>query len=281
MRLCKFIVFALALAVFGGPAPKSLAATASTSGYRDMDLERTLRAALNRNPSLGSIESNVTHGTVTLTGEVTHYQDKLDAESLAHQLPSVRAVQSRITLNTAVLDDAELEGRLEDRLRYARADIGLTFPQVQVGAHKGIVSLTGPVKDPVEHASVLSLVATTDGVFSIRDGLSIEPSLASDEVTRARINKAVYRTARAIGVAGTDGTAPVQAHFDKGSVTLMGSVADAKAKEELLSRIRNADGALSVQDEVMVRNSTPAVQEATSRSMVPCLQNKDVASTTQ
>lgn len=277
MRLWKGIVCGLALLGSCAVAPRSLAAMKTASDYNDTNLERTLRAALNRNSSLGRIEPNVLHGTVRLTGEVTHYQDKLEAEAIARQLPGIRTVQSKITLSTPVVDDAELEDQLEDRLRFARADIGLAFPHVQVETHKGLVSLSGAVKDAIEHAAVLSLVGTTDGVFSIKDELSIDPTLIDDDAARLRINKVVYRASRPRGEAGSGWPLPVRASFANGSVTLMGAVPDVKTKEELLSRLRDTQGVISVNDELIVRSSVPSLQETASHPFAPCVQNKEVA----
>ena len=276
MRLWKGIACSLVVVLFCSAAPKALGVTHPASGYTDDNVESTLRNALNRNPALGGVESNVLHGTVTLTGEVSHYQDKLDAEAIAHEIPGVSTVQNRISINAPVVDDAELEDRLGDRLRFARADIGLTFPQIQVEAHRGIVALTGSVKDSIEHAAALSIVGTTDGVLAIKDGLSIDPDLLTDEVSRARVNKAVYRAMHVSGEIGIGGAIPVHATFTGGTVILIGAVSDAKAKEDLLSRVHDASGAISVDDQIIVRNSTPATRD-TSLQAAPCTQRKEVA----
>ena len=249
----------------------------SASGYTDQNVEQTVREALGRNPALGSIEASVSRGTVTLAGEVAHYQDRNDAEAIARQLPGVRTVQDRISLNTPVADDSELEERLEDRLRFARADIGLTFPQIQVEAHKGVVSLMGSVKDSIEHAAALSLVGATDGVVAIKDRLSVDPALMTDDAARVRINKAVYRAARASGEIGIGGALPIRASFTDGTVVLMGALSDAKVKDDLVSRVRDADGVVNVDDEILVRNLSPAIEETASHASTPCVQNKEVA----
>jgi osmotically-inducible protein OsmY len=278
MKLWKGIACSLALLCFGAKAPQSLAAARTSSGYTDVELENTLRNSLNRNPALGRVEPSIVHGTVTLTGEVPHYQDKLDAEAIAHQLPGVRTVHDQISIKALVVDDRELEDRIEGRLRFARADIGLTFPQIQVKAHRGVVSLSGSVRDVIEHAAALSLVGSTDGVLTVKDGLSIDPAFLHDEATRVRINKAVYRAARADGEIGLGGATPVRATLTDGTVTLMGAVSNVKTKDELLSRVRDASGVVSVDDEVVVRNAKPTIEDSTFHPLAPCVQNKEVAS---
>jgi len=283
MKFVKHFVCGLLLIGFCSLASTAIAESPASSyrsaaGYNDENLEHTLRDALTRNPNLGSVEPSVSRGAVTLTGDVTHYQDKLDAESIAHQLPGVRTVQNHISLKAPVVDDSELEDRLEDRLRFSRADIGLTFPQIQVEAHKGVVSLSGSVKDPIEHAAALSLVGSADGVLSIKDRISIDPALTTDDAARTRANKAVYRAVRAGGEIGVGGALPVRATLTNGSVTLMGAVSNPKTKDELLSRVRDAYGVVSIDDEVIVRNTTGAMQQTATPLSSPCVQNREVAS---
>ena len=283
MKFVKHFVCGLLLIGFCSSASIAVAESSTSSyrsapGYKDENLEHTLRDALTRNPALRSVDLNVSRGTVTLTGEVTHYQDKLDADAIAHQLQGVRVVQNRISLNAPAVDDSELEDQLEDRLRFARADIGLTFPQIQVEAHRGIVSLSGSVKDAIEHAAVLSLVGSSDGVLSIKDQISIDPVLPTDEAARTRVNKAVYRAARAGGEIGVGGALPVRAALMNGTVALMGAVANSKTKDELLTRVRDTYGVVSIDDEVIVRNTTAAPRQTTMPLPSRCVENKEVAS---
>jgi|GEM_PF-1702542 len=276
MRLWKGIVCGL---VIVGLCSSALHARAQSSraGYGDESIERTLRGYLNQNPAFGQIEPNVSHGIVTLTGSVAHYQDRIDVENAARQMPGVHSVRNQISLTTPVVDDLELEERVEDHLRFARMDVGPSFPQIQVEAHKGVVYLTGTVKDPIEHAVALSLVGNTDGVFSVRDKLSIEPGLHNDEAARIRINKAIYRATRTNGEIGIGGAVPVRASFNNGTVRLMGSVADAKTKEDLISKVRDTYGVLTIDDEVLVRNFASSLEQTVALTTTPCASNKEVA----
>ena len=119
------------------------------------DIQRAVQEALNRNPHLLEISVSSSRGVVSLSGNVAHYQDKIDAESVAAHMPGVRTVRNEILVKTPVIEDPEIERKVEERLRFARADLGLTFPQIAVQAVKGVVYLTGRVKDSIEHAVVL------------------------------------------------------------------------------------------------------------------------------
>jgi osmotically-inducible protein OsmY len=191
---------------------------------------------LRRNPALGLVDASAWHGTITLTGTVDHYQDRADAEAAVRELSGVRNLQTAITVAATPVDDFELQKRLEDRLRFARADMGITFPQVRVEVHDGIVVLSGTVKDSIERSTALALVGSTDGVISVREELSIGPDLLTNDDVRTEINKAIYH--------GSDATSSTLVHatFRDGTVTLMGAVATPKEKEDRVSRLRDIYG---------------------------------------
>jgi hypothetical protein len=145
---------------------------------------------------------------------------------------------------------------LLQRLRFARADMGVTFPQVRVEVHDGVVVLSGTVKDSIERSTALALAGSTDGVISVREELSISPDLLTNDDVRTEVNKAIYH--------GTDATAstPVHATLRDGTVTVMGAVATTKEKEAMISRLRDIYGVVSVEDELVVRNPQPSLNEA-------------------
>ena len=253
--LCTLVILGLCAAARPGVAAgvKPVAHTGPT--YTDANLEQAALKALRRNPALGLVDASAWHGTITLTGTVDHYQDRADAEAAVRELSGVRNLQTAITVATTPVDDFELQKRLEDRLRFARADMGITFPQVRVEVHDGIVVLSGTVKDSIERSTALALVGSTDGVISVREELSIGPDLLTNDDVRTEINKAIYH--------GSDATSstPVHATFRDGTVTLMGAVATPKEKEDMVSRLRDIYGVVSVEDELVVKNPQPSLNE--------------------
>lgn len=82
----------------------------------DKELQDAAQKALERNSALTSVQVSVSHGAVTLSGIVDHYDDKLNAESTIRELPGARRVESEIELTTASVPDTELKRRLEDRI---------------------------------------------------------------------------------------------------------------------------------------------------------------------
>ena len=251
--LCTLVILGLCAAARPGVAGGVKPVAHTGPAYTDANLEQAALKALRRNPALGLVDASAWHGTITLTGTVDHYQDRADAEAAVRELSGVRNLQTAITVATTPVDDFELQKRLEDRLRFARADIGITFPQVRVEVHDGIVVLSGTVKDSIERSTALALVGSTDGVISVGEELSIGPDLLTNDDVRTEVNKAIYH--------GTDAS-PVHATLRDGTVTVMGAVATTKEKEAMISRLRDIYGVVSVEDELVVRNPQPSLNEA-------------------
>lgn len=118
----------------------------------DARMEQAIRDELERNSALTGVDVRVSNRIVSLSGEVDHYQDELDAETAARSVSGVRIVHSSISVTAPQMNDGELQGNLEDRIHFARADMGMTFPDVQVSVHEGVVALSGRVSNQVEHA---------------------------------------------------------------------------------------------------------------------------------
>jgi osmotically-inducible protein OsmY len=110
------------------------------------------------------------------------------------------------------------------------------------------------------------LAGSTDGVISVREELSISPDLLTNDDVRTEVNKVIYHGADATS------SAPVHATFRDGTVTVMGAVATTKEKEAMVSKLRDIYGVISVEDELVVRNPQPALNEAAlTRSASGCM----------
>ena len=235
-------------------------AGAETPQPSDTRIEQAVRDALDRNPELTLIDVNVSNRDVALSGEVDHYQDEVDAEAAARSVPGVRSVHSTLSVTTPEMNDGDLQKSLEDRIHFARADMGLTFPDVEVNVHDGVVALSGQVNGQVEHAIVVALAGTADGVRGIQDRLQIMGNESDDDAVRTEVNKTIYGDSL---VNAADSYSPVQALFRDGVVTLMGEVDTTQQETDLVTRIRAIHGVICVNDELAVRDRQPVMKQAT------------------
>lgn len=257
----KYFSIAIALGallyIVPATAAKAQRTTQTSVRMADSKIEQAVREALDQNPAFSPIDVSVLRGVVSLSGEVEHYQDKVDVEAAARSVPGVREVHDAISITTPQESDTDLQRELEDRIHYARADLGMTFPGVRIEVHDGQVILSGTVNDPIEHAVALTLAGTADGVTSVRDQIQAAPAASIDDSVRIEVNKTLYGS----GLQPYDASSQIQATFRYGTVTLLGAVDTARDRDDLVSRIRGISGVTSVDDELLVKNTQPVLNE--------------------
>lgn len=119
------------------------------------------------------IASTVSHGRVTLEGEVDYLTQRDDAEKAVLNLAGVRSVYNGIKvvppravvpsdIRSAITD--ALERRTERELNHIHLDV-----------QDGRVTLSGSVHTRAEYQAVLGAAKGTPGVRSIEDHLRVEP----------------------------------------------------------------------------------------------------------
>ncbi|HEX2939914.1 MAG TPA: BON domain-containing protein [Rhodopila sp.] len=121
------------------------------------------------------IQVTVSHGVVTLSGEVDHYFQRAAAESDVRRLGGVLGVINRIRLSPEAVSISRsgiVRQKIEDALRRS-ADVEASRIDVQVEG--GTVSLEGAVRSWSERSLVRSAAWSAPGVTEVRDHLRIVP----------------------------------------------------------------------------------------------------------
>jgi len=126
------------------------------------------------------IHSTVTHGWVTLEGNVENYRHRLDAEGAVNHLMGVRGVTNSITV-AAPTSPKRLKYLVEDVLN-VRAEREAGRITVQVEGSE--VSLNGAVNSWDEANAILGAVSHAPGVTAVHDHLVIHPYDLSFEAAR-------------------------------------------------------------------------------------------------
>jgi osmotically-inducible protein OsmY len=183
------------------------------------------------------------NGTVTLTGFVDTYSDKLTAERAAKRVHGVRAVANDI----------------EVRLRLERTDADIaqdaaralvlrsTIPEsVQAVVHNAHVTLTGKVDWLYQKNTAERAVRYIRGVRGVLNHISVTPRAAVRDV-RQRIVKALHQNAdidaRHIGVKVSGGTA-----------TLTGAVGTWLQRDSAERAVASAPGITHVDNQIIVQS---------------------------
>jgi osmotically-inducible protein OsmY len=149
----------------------------------DAEIARALRHALEWNVLVPAarINSTVSNGWVTLTGEVDCIRERADAERAVSVLPGVRGVFNHLEVKTSV-DPEDLKFMIADVLA-RRADREAQRIRVEVD-EEGVI-LTGAVNSWDEKEALLGAISHAPGVTRLTDHLFINPYAIRFEAARA------------------------------------------------------------------------------------------------
>jgi osmotically-inducible protein OsmY len=151
----------------------------------DKDIEKDARSAILRTPFYGvydSVEMGVENGVVTLAGSVYRGNRKSDIESAVARVRGVRAVESRIEVQSVSFFDDQLRREL-----YARIYGNFNFvqysnranPPIRIVVDHGRVTLTGWVQSNVDRA-LLENVARGTLAFDVLNHLHVDGETPQD-----------------------------------------------------------------------------------------------------
>jgi osmotically-inducible protein OsmY len=121
------------------------------------------------------IHVKVSHGIVTLTGDVDHYFQKIAAENDVKRLGGVRGVINMVNVHraaSAVTQSNVVRHKIEDALRRS-ADVEASH--IGVSVDRGKITLTGNVRSWFERGVVRNAAWAAPGVTEVRDQLVIQP----------------------------------------------------------------------------------------------------------
>jgi len=123
-----------------------------------------------------SVDANVDHGIVTLTGKVTMPYKKDDIERRVSKLPSITEVRNRITVLPVSQFDDDLRFRIA-RAIYSNGNFRpyafMANPPIHVIVEHGRVTLVGVVNSEVDRALARS-IATNFLAFDVKNDLKTE-----------------------------------------------------------------------------------------------------------
>ncbi len=248
------------------PIPRSDAA------IRD-DVEETLYL----DPATESfeVEPSVDDGTVTLTGTVESWAERMLAEEVAAGVAGVRAIENNIDVRyTTERTDSDIEADVEARLA---SDVWVDEGLIDVEVTDGAVSLSGTVTSAAERirARNLAFVAGVETVES--DDLTVNPWV---EDTTERDRPQTYWSDAAIEEAVEDAlvydprvlSINPKVSVENGVVTLTGSVYSLRAREAAVEDAENTTGVWRVRDFLKVRPEETLAEDEIERRVAQAIE---------
>ena len=214
----------------------------------DAQLQEDVIAELQWEPAVDAtqIGVEVTDGIVTLSGHVTNYAGKWNAEHAAQRVYGAKALVVEIDVTLAGSTrrtDADIARSVKDVLQWT-TDAPLDAVQVKV--EKGNITLSGAVGWEYQRRDAAEAIRNLVGVKSVINMVTIKPN-ASMRVVKADIDAALNRRA-------TRDSRNINVSVEGDKVTLSGSVHSWVERELANNSAWGAPGVRNVVDEMTIGN---------------------------
>ena len=202
-----------------------------------------------------NVKVTVDDGVATLTGTVTLYEYKEDADKRAHKAKGVSAVRNEIQVAGNMVPDDQLKKNLLEKLEYDRVGYGNAFNAISLDVQNGAVTLGGHARTDVDKDSALALVSTYPGVKDVVDNIQVDPVSMMDDQTRLAVYRSVY-SFPSLQKYATDPGKPIRISVQSGNVELYGVVLNQADKDAANIRANQVPGVFSVKNYLQVANAS-------------------------
>ncbi len=162
----------------------------------DMTIRQHVLDELEFEPSIDAADIGVTadSGTVTLTGHVRTFAQRVKAEEIARRVNGVRAIAQEIEVRPVgahMSADDEIAKRIVQRLDW---NTSIPAGNVKAKVEKGWVTLTGQVEWHYQRDLASEEVRYLTGVMGVTNQITIKQQVSSTDVRR-HIEDALKRDA--------------------------------------------------------------------------------------
>ena len=211
----------------------------------DEELRRDVLAELEYDPSLDArkIGVAVEDGIVTLTGEVSSFAEKWNAERAAERVEGVRGIVNKIEVKiVGDYSDTDIAREAADALRWnLMVPPGKVIPKVE----NGYITLTGEVNFDFQRRAAEKAVRYIPGVKGVINLVTIKPKVEPKEI-KEKIEEALKR------MAAVDAE-NIQVEVQGSEIILRGTVRSWAERHEAEKAAWSAPGVTSVKNYITVR----------------------------
>ena len=245
----------LSLALAGALLSLTLVARVAASGTPVQPQQRNQEAAeaaarLNKK-QFRDVRVTVSNGIATLTGSVSLYEFKADAQKQVLHAKSVNAVRNLIRVAGPNISDQALQAKLQEKLAYNQEGYGNLFDAITLNVRNGVATLGGHVHNYVNRDSALALVATTPGVKDMIDDMEVDPVSSMDWEIRLAVARAIYGYPT-MNKYAINPIRPIRISVQNGHVELYGTVDSQADKDTAYIRANSVSGVFSVKNYLQV-----------------------------
>jgi osmotically-inducible protein OsmY len=140
----------------------------------DTDIAADVRHALEHDVFVPAdhIRTTVSHGLVTLEGEVDLHRERADAQYAVHHIHGVVGIIDKLTVRKHPVSAGDIHQAIEEALeRQTEREAN----RIQIKVDDGRVTLTGPVRSFREKRAILGTAGHAPGVTSLVDHIKVAP----------------------------------------------------------------------------------------------------------
>ena len=218
----------------------------------DDDIKRDVELELEWEPDIDpkNIAVKVSDGVVTLTGFVSSYSDKYEAERVAKRVRGVTAVANDIEVKLASGSERADPDIAHDAVEKLKRDLPYSSQNIKVTVRQAWITLEGDVDWDFQRRSAEAAVRNVKGVKGVINLIHIKERVSTSDV-KQKIEEALKRSAE------IDANR-ITVVADGSTVTLRGRVRSWAEKEEAEKAAWRAPGVFEVKNEIQV---DPTLQE--------------------
>ncbi|WP_102960434.1 BON domain-containing protein [Mangrovicella endophytica] len=212
----------------------------------DSQLKQDVIDELDFEPSINAdhIGVAVENGVVTLTGHVSTYAEKLDAEDTVRRVKGVKGIAQEIEVRPFGANKTADDEIAKRALNTIQWNTVIPDGAVQVKVQKGWVTLSGEVDWQYQKTAATNAVKSLAGVLGVSNVISVKPHVFVGDVKK-RIEDALKRNAE------TEAKA-IKVDVAGGKVTLEGEVKTWTERYAAERAAWSAPGVQTVTDHIRV-----------------------------
>lgn len=215
-----------------------------------------MNKALNKSQFKG-INVSVHNGIARLTGTVSVFDFKRQADERVHRVKGVLGVENDIEVAGPTLSDAELQQKVLKAVQYDRVGWrSQPFNAVSVSVQDGAVTLGGHAVGPVDADSAVATASNIKGVKDVINDIQVDPVSPMDDRIRFATYRAVYGFP-SLNKYAIDPLKPIRISVQNGNVTLYGVVDSQSDKNAAGIRANSVPGVFHVTNDLQVAGQQP------------------------